>query len=85
MEDSVKSMSDLSATRMRIALVAHDNKKKELLEWARSQRSILLQHDLLATGTTGTMLEQQLGLEVHKLQSGPLGGDLEIGAQIAEK
>ncbi len=68
----------------KIALVAHDNKKKDLLEWAKWNREILAQHVVYATGTTGKLLEQELGLEVIKLQSGPLGGDQQIGAKIAE-
>jgi methylglyoxal synthase len=67
-----------------IALVAHDNKKKDLLEWARFNRDLLAQHELLATGTTGTLVEEALGVPVVKLQSGPLGGDQQIGAKIAE-
>ena len=68
----------------RIALVAHDNKKRDLLEWAMFYRLLLLQHELYATGTTGELLEQELGVNVRKLQSGPLGGDQQIGARIAE-
>jgi methylglyoxal synthase len=68
----------------RIALVAHDNKKHEMLEWARFNRELLAEHELYATGTTGHLLEQDLGLEVYKFQSGPLGGDQQIGARIAE-
>jgi methylglyoxal synthase len=67
-----------------VVLVAHDNKKQDLLEWARFNREILLQHTLYATGTTGLLLERELGLEITKLHSGPLGGDLQIGAKIAE-
>jgi methylglyoxal synthase len=67
-----------------LALVAHDNKKHELLEWARFNRDLLAEHQLYATGTTGHLLEQDLGLEVYKFQSGPLGGDQQIGARIAE-
>jgi methylglyoxal synthase len=68
----------------RIALVAHDHKKQDLLEWVRYNRFTLVQHDIYATGTTGRLLEQELGIEVHKLQSGPLGGDQQIGAKITE-
>ncbi|HEV2236704.1 MAG TPA: methylglyoxal synthase [Ktedonobacterales bacterium] len=72
------------AQRKRIALVAHDNKKHDLLEWAVYNRGFLVQHELYATGTTGTLLEQALEVSIHKLQSGPLGGDQQIGAKIAE-
>lgn len=73
------------ANRQRIALVAHDNKKHDLLEWAAFNRQVLIQHELYATGTTGKLLEQELGVEIHKLQSGPLGGDQQIGAKISEQ
>jgi methylglyoxal synthase len=72
------------APRKRIALVAHDHKKKDLLEWAKFNRDLLVKHELCATGTTGTLLEKVLETEVLKLQSGPLGGDQQIGAKIAE-
>jgi methylglyoxal synthase len=72
------------ASRKRIALVAHDNKKQDLLEWALYNRDLLAHHELLATGTTGKLLEGALKTPVVKLQSGPLGGDLQIGAKIAE-
>ena len=71
-------------SRKRIALVADDNKKRELVEWAIFNRTTLSKHKLYATGTTGTMLEEELDPSVTKLQSGPLGGDLQIGAMIAE-
>jgi methylglyoxal synthase len=71
-------------TRKKIALVAHDNKKHDLLEWARFNRELLADHELYATGTTGALLEETLQTEIIKLKSGPLGGDQQIGAKIAE-
>jgi methylglyoxal synthase len=66
----------------KIALVAHDNKKRDLLEWAKFNRDLLAHHEVYATGTTGEILGQQLGFKINKLQSGPLGGDQQIGAKI---
>jgi methylglyoxal synthase len=68
----------------RIALVAHDNKKRDLLDWAKFNRELLFQHEVYATGTTGSLLEQELDMRIIRLQSGPLGGDQQIGAMIAE-
>ena len=70
--------------RKRIALVAHNHKKKELIEWEVQNRDMLATHELLATGTTGKLLEEKLDLPVKKLYSGPLGGDQQIGSLIAE-
>lgn len=68
----------------KIAIVAHDNKKEDILEWARFNRLLLAQHELFASGTTGKMLEEEVGIPIKCLQSGPLGGDQQIGAKIAE-
>jgi methylglyoxal synthase len=68
----------------RIALVAHDNKKNELIEWAIYNRIALAKHRLYGTGTTGTLIEKALGQSVSKFLSGPLGGDQQVGARIAE-
>jgi len=70
--------------RKRIALVAHDNKKADLIDWAEFNKLVLAKHDLIATGTTGKMLEEKLDRPVKKMLSGPLGGDQQIGAMIAE-
>lgn len=72
------------AKEKHIALVAHDHKKKELIEWAVFNKATLARHRLYGTGTTGTMLEKALELPVIKFLSGPLGGDQQIGARIAE-
>lgn len=64
--------------------MAHDHKKKDLAEWAVHNRQVLAGHELFATGTTGKMLEEKLDLPVSKLFSGPLGGDQQIGAMIAQ-
>ena len=68
----------------KIALVAHDNKKKEIIEWVIYNKSSLEKCSLMATGTTGKLISQALNMEVRGFQSGPLGGDQQIGAQIAE-
>ena len=65
-------------------LIAHDNKKADMLEWARFNRETLARHDLLGTGTTGSMVANELGLPVHRFLTGPLGGDQQVGAAIAE-
>lgn len=70
--------------KKRIALVAHDNKKQDLLEWARFNRVTLSRHHLFGTGTTGSLLERELDLPITQFKSGPLGGDQQIGAKICE-
>ncbi len=68
----------------RIALVAHDNKKSDLLEWAKYNKDSLAGHILIGTGTTGKLIEEELGIPVEKLKSGPLGGDQQLGAKISD-
>jgi methylglyoxal synthase len=74
----------LMPSRKRIALIAHDNCKAEMLEWARYNRHTLAAHELYATGTTGGLLTDELDLSVNRFLSGPLGGDQQVGAAIAE-
>jgi methylglyoxal synthase len=68
----------------RIGLVAHDNKKQDLVEWAKYNRDLLAHHIIYATGTTGEMLERELGFKIRKLESGPLGGDQQVGAMMVD-
>ncbi len=75
---------DSVGVQKQIALIAHDNRKADLLAWARFNRDTLAKHDLHATGTTGGIIADELGLEVHRFLSGPLGGDQQVGAAIAE-
>jgi len=70
--------------KKKIALVAHDNKKQDLVDWAKYNRDLLAQHEIFATGTTGTLMEKLLKMPITRLQSGSLGGDQQIGAKIAE-
>jgi len=67
-----------------IALIAHDNRKQDLLEWVRYNKHVLNNHNLFATGTTGSILTGELGLNIHCFKSGPLGGDQQVGAKITE-
>ena len=71
-------------SKKNVALVAHDNKKKDLLKWVNEHRNILIKHNLFATGTTGTIIKDNTGLDVTIFKSGPLGGDQQIGAKIVE-
>ncbi|MER2077983.1 methylglyoxal synthase [Psychrobacillus psychrotolerans] len=68
---------------MRIALVAHDQKKEDLIQFVTAYKSILIQHELFATGTTGTRIIDEVGLNIFRYKSGPLGGDQQIGSAIA--
>jgi len=76
--------SPLISARKRVVLIAHDNRKADMLEWARFNRDTLAEHELFATGTTGGLIAQELGLPVTRFLSGPLGGDQQVGAAIAE-
>jgi methylglyoxal synthase len=77
-------MNMTTANIKRIALIAHDNCKDDLVDWARHNREILSRHHLYGTGTTGLRISQEVDLPVHRYLSGPLGGDQQIGAKIAE-
>jgi methylglyoxal synthase len=70
--------------RKNIALIAHDNRKKDLLEWAAFNKELLRNHNLFATGTTGQIISKETGLNISRFQSGPLGGDQQVGAKITE-
>ena len=69
---------------MKIALIAHDKKKNEIIELAKQYKDVLGGHELYATGTTGTLIMGETGLSIHRMKSGPLGGDQQIGAMLAE-
>jgi methylglyoxal synthase len=71
-------------SKKNIALIAHDNRKQDLLEWVKFNKGSLKHHNLFATGTTGMLINQETGLEVTRFRSGPLGGDQQVGAKIAE-
>ncbi|AOT07391.1 methylglyoxal synthase [Pseudoalteromonas luteoviolacea] len=78
------TQAKIPATK-RIALVAHDGKKSSMAHWCKTHRAVLAKHILNATGTTGALIASQTGLEVTQLMSGPMGGDQQIGAKIAEQ
>jgi methylglyoxal synthase len=80
----MKKIKILIAAKKNIGLIAHDNQKAELLEWAKFNKGILKEHNLFATGTTGSIIEHELNLPVTSFKSGPLGGDQQIGARISE-
>ncbi len=68
---------------MKIALIAHDKKKNEIIELAKRYKDVLAKHELYATGTTGTLIMGETGLNIFRMKSGPLGGDQQIGAMLA--
>lgn len=80
-KDSTLSMS----AKKNIALIAHDHRKMDLLDWAEFSSELLKNHNLYGTGTTGSLVSEKLNLPVHTFQSGPLGGDLQIGTAIVDK
>ena len=69
---------------MKIALIAHDKKKDDIIELAKRYKDVLAEHELYATGTTGTLIMGETGLAIHRMKSGPLGGDQQIGAMLAD-
>ena len=69
---------------MRVALIAHDKKKEEIIHFAKKHKDILKNHELVVTGTTGLKINEATGLEVHRYLSGPYGGDQQIGGSLAE-
>ncbi|MGX9987059.1 methylglyoxal synthase [Chryseobacterium sp. POL2] len=79
----MKEQKQLPAQKT-IALVAHDHKKDELLDWVKRHKNILIQHNLVATGTTGKLISESLNVDVQRVLSGPLGGDQQLGSMIAE-
>lgn len=84
MDNSAERPRAPMAARKRIALVAHDNKKDDLLEWIKFNLETLRDHEFFATGTTGSVIVDKLGLNVSCMQSGPLGGDQQLGARIVD-
>ena len=68
---------------MKIALIAHDKRKDEIIDLAKKYKDVLAGHELYATGTTGTLIMGEKGLTIHRMKSGPLGGDQQIGAMLA--
>lgn len=81
---SIASHTAKMYEKKRIGIVAHDYRKRDLLDWAEYNKEILKNHKLYGTGTTGGLIAKKLGLPVHRFMSGPLGGDQQMGAAIAE-
>jgi methylglyoxal synthase len=81
---SIEMTNIESPANKRIALVAHDNMKREMLEWATEHKDELKNHTLIATGSTGKLIADNTGLTLERMRSGPLGGDQQIGARISD-
>ncbi len=81
---SIASHTSKMEIKKRIGLVAHDYRKRDLLDWAEYNKEILKKHELFGTGTTGGLISEKLGLPVYRFMSGPLGGDQQLGAAIAQ-
>jgi len=81
---SIASTTARMKVKKRIGLVAHDYRKRDLIDWIDYNRVTLSQHELFGTGTTGGLIQEKVGLDVHRFMSGPLGGDLQLGAAIAD-
>jgi methylglyoxal synthase len=84
MDPTIVDHTEEMGERKRIALVAHDYRKNDLIDWAKQHKKTLMHHELFGTGTTGGRLQNEAGLKIHRFMSGPVGGDLQIGAAIAE-
>jgi len=84
LDPSIASHTVKMEKQKKIALIAHDYRKMDMLDWAEYNKNVLKKHKLFGTGTTGGLIAKQLELEVHTFKSGPLGGDLQIGAAISE-
>src|SRR5690625_6058453 len=82
---SIASTTARMKVKKRIGLVAHDYRKRDLIDWIDYNRVTLSQHELFGTGTTGGLIQEKVGLDVHRFMSGPLGGDLQLGAAIADR
>jgi methylglyoxal synthase len=74
----------MSESRKTVALIAHDNKKDDMIAFAREHKDVLSRYHLIGTGTTGRLISEQVGLDVERMLSGPIGGDAQIAAQVAE-
>jgi len=81
---SIASSTVSMNSKKRVGLVAHDYRKMDLIDWADYNRNILTQHELYGTGTTGKLISEKLDIPVHRFMSGPLGGDQQLGAAIAQ-